>query len=93
MPYIIQFLLYNPLLLSYCTMFCPSLINLLSSAFVLLIAVVSCERVSIQAGKSFCVFDDLKANVPWGIQFQSDEHEIRTVVIYKRRLPIDRHLF
>lgn len=41
---------------------------------------VAGERVSIQAGKSFCVFEDLKANIPWGIQFQSDEHEIKCVV-------------
>jgi hypothetical protein len=41
------------------------------------------ERVAIQSGKSFCVFEDLKSNVPWGIQFQSDEHEIKVVVIIK----------
>lgn len=44
---------------------------------------VSAERVAIQAGKSFCVFDDLKAAVPWGVQFQSDEHEIKTIVSIK----------
>jgi hypothetical protein len=56
----------------------------LSSLFVILVTFLAtssnAERVSIQAGKSFCVFEDLKANVPWGIQFQSDEHEIKVVV-------------
>lgn len=38
------------------------------------------ERVSIQAGKSFCFFEDLKANQPWGVQFQADEQKIKAVV-------------
>lgn len=66
-----------------------SLLQLLASCtplFLLLVISVSAERVSIQAGKSFCVFDDLKANVPWGIQFQSDEHEIKTVVRANERI-------
>lgn len=50
---------------------------LLAAAFS---AIVAAERVAVQAGKSFCFFEDLKANSPWGIQFQSDEHEIRVVV-------------
>lgn len=43
-------------------------------------AFVVAERVAVQAGKSFCFFEDLKANTPWGIQFQSDEHEVRAIV-------------
>lgn len=38
------------------------------------------ERVAVQAGKSFCFFEDLKASMPWGIQFQSDEHPVRVIV-------------
>lgn len=60
------------------------LLSTLSSLLLLFLVLMSgslkAERVAIQAGKSFCVFEDLKANVPWGIQFQSDEHEIKVVV-------------
>lgn len=47
---------------------------------------ISAERVAIQAGKSFCVFVDLKAGISWGVQFQSDEHEIKAIVL------IDYHI-
>jgi hypothetical protein len=51
------------------------------SFFVLLLASLSAaERVAVQANKSFCFFEDLKAGVPWGVQFQSDDHAIKTVV-------------
>ena len=40
------------------------------------------ERVAVQAFKSFCFFDDLKANEPWGVQFQSDELPIRAIVSF-----------
>lgn len=54
--------------------------SLLLVVLLALAGYLKAERVAIQAGKSFCVFEDLKANVPWGIQFQSDEHEIKVVV-------------
>ena len=59
--------------------------SLLLLSLVLLTGSLKAERVAIQAGKSFCVFEDLKANVPWGIQFQSDENEIKVVVSTKER--------
>ena len=62
------------------------------SLFIVTAAIVSAERVAIQAAKSFCVFDDLKANVPWGIQFQSDEHEIKAVVRIDMRIIIPSNL-
>lgn len=52
----------------------------------LFVTLISAERVAIQAGKSFCVFDDLKMGSPWGVQFQSDEHEIKTIVSELNRI-------
>lgn len=58
----------------------PIPLSLLLLLLPFLATLISAERVAIQAGKSFCVFDDLKIGSPWGVQFQSDEHEIKTIV-------------
>ncbi len=50
------------------------------TAAVLSYFLVAGEGVAVQAGKSFCFFEDLKTGVPWGVQFQSEEHEVRAVV-------------
>lgn len=45
---------------------------------------LNAERVALQPGRSFCFFDDLKAKQVWGVQFQSDDQDIKVTVQWMR---------
>ncbi len=57
-----------------------------------LIERVFSERVAVFPGKQFCFHEDLKANVNFGIQFQTDEH-FATLIVINFFLFISLHLF
>jgi len=49
-------------------------------SFVFGCSTVGAERVAIQAGKSFCVFDDFERGQALTLSNQSDDHPIKVVV-------------